>query len=58
MLAAVLPAIKRTADWKARCESASRSCAASSPPEPAFASLRCVDGYGAGPQAVGTTPGR
>ncbi|HVW45515.1 MAG TPA: TetR/AcrR family transcriptional regulator [Solirubrobacterales bacterium] len=52
MLAAVLPAIKRTADWKVALRVGFEELCGFLASEPAFASLRCVDVYGAGPEAI------
>ena len=53
MLAAVLPAIKRTTDWKVALRVGFEELCGFLASEPAFASLRCVDVYGAGPKALG-----
>jgi AcrR family transcriptional regulator len=53
VLAAVLPAIKRTTDWKVALRVGFEELCGFLASEPAFASLRCVDVYGAGPKALG-----
>jgi AcrR family transcriptional regulator len=52
ILAAVLPAIKRTADWKVALRVGFEELCGFLASEPAFASLRAVDVYGAGPTAL------
>jgi AcrR family transcriptional regulator len=52
VLAAVLPAVKRTADWRVALRVGFEELCGFLASEPAFASLRCVDVYGAGPEAI------
>jgi AcrR family transcriptional regulator len=51
-LAAVLPAIRRTADWRVALRVGFEELCGFLAAEPAFASLRTVDVYGAGPEAI------
>jgi AcrR family transcriptional regulator len=52
VLAAVLPAVRRTADWRIALRVGFEELCGFLASEPAFASLRCVDIYGAGPEAI------
>jgi AcrR family transcriptional regulator len=52
VLAAVLPAIKRTEDWRVALRVGFEELCGFLASEPAFASLRCVDVYAAGPDAI------
>jgi AcrR family transcriptional regulator len=52
VLAAVLPAVRRTGDWRVALRVGFEELCGFLASEPAFASLRCVDVYGAGPEAI------
>jgi AcrR family transcriptional regulator len=52
VLAAVLPPIKRTEDWRVALRVGFEELCGFLASEPAFASLRCVEVYGAGPEAI------
>ena len=52
VVAAVLPAIRRTSDWKVALRVGFEELCGFFASEPSFASLRCVDVYGAGPEAL------
>jgi AcrR family transcriptional regulator len=52
VLAAVLPAVRRTADWRVALRVGFEELCGFLASEPAFASLRTVDVYGAGPEAI------
>ncbi|HWH19076.1 MAG TPA: TetR/AcrR family transcriptional regulator [Solirubrobacterales bacterium] len=52
VLAAVMPAVKRTATWKVAVRVGFEELCGFLASEPSFASLRCVDVYGAGPEAI------
>jgi AcrR family transcriptional regulator len=52
MLAAVLPAVRRTADWRMAMRIAFEEVCGFLAAEPAFASMRCVDAYAGGPEAI------
>src|ERR1700753_3969482 len=52
VVAAVLPAIRRTSDWKVALRVGFEELCGFFASEPSFASLRCVDVYGAGPEGL------
>jgi AcrR family transcriptional regulator len=52
VLAAVLPPIRRTTDWRIAVRVGFEELCGFLAAEPAFASLRTVDVYGAGPEAI------
>jgi AcrR family transcriptional regulator len=52
VLAAVIPAVRRTGDWRVALRVGFEELCGFLASEPAFASLRCVDVYGAGPEAI------
>jgi AcrR family transcriptional regulator len=52
MLAAVLPGVRRTADWRTAMRIGFEEICGFLAAEPAFASMRCVDAYAAGPEAI------
>jgi AcrR family transcriptional regulator len=52
LLAAVMPAVRRTEDWRTGVRIGFEELCGFFAAEPAFASLRMVDVYGAGPDAI------
>ncbi|HVX31811.1 MAG TPA: TetR/AcrR family transcriptional regulator [Solirubrobacterales bacterium] len=52
LLAAVMPAVRRTEDWRTGVRIGFEEICGFFAAEPAFASLRMVDVYGAGPEAI------
>jgi AcrR family transcriptional regulator len=52
MLAAVLPAVRRTGNWRVAMRIGFEEICGFLASEPAFASMRCVDAYAAGPEAI------
>ncbi len=52
MLAAVMPAVRRTADWRVAVRIGFEEICAFFAAEPAFAALRMVEVYGGGPEAT------
>jgi AcrR family transcriptional regulator len=52
LLAAVMPALRRADDWRIALRICFEEMCGFLASEPAFASLRCVDIYGAGPAAI------
>jgi AcrR family transcriptional regulator len=52
LLAAVLPAVRRTANWRIAMRIGFEEICGFLASEPAFASMRCVDAYAAGPVAI------
>lgn len=52
LLAAVMPAVRRAHDWRVALRIAFEEMCGFLASEPAFASLRTVDSYGAGPVAI------
>jgi AcrR family transcriptional regulator len=52
LLAAVLPAVRRTSDWRTAMRIGFEEICGFLASEPAFASMRCVDAYAAGPEAI------
>jgi AcrR family transcriptional regulator len=52
LLAAVLPAVRRTKDWRVAMRVGFEEICGFLASEPAFASMRCVDAYAAGPEAI------
>lgn len=57
VLAAVLPAVRRTTDWRVAVRVGFEELCGFLASEPAFAALRMVDIYGAGPEAIALRDG-
>ncbi|MFT3863855.1 MAG: TetR/AcrR family transcriptional regulator [Solirubrobacterales bacterium] len=57
VLAAVLPAVRRAPNWRVSLRVGFEELCGFLASEPAFASLRCVDVYGAGPDAIAARDG-